>query len=224
MKRNVFCGLCIVAAIVCAAGMAVSCKSTPAGAKAAAVQAPAVQMIDYEGKKFGKRVPDWVTMEVRELESRKEYADYYVFKFESPRGKSLEGVRSITQNLDMPQQIAQMAAVRMKNKAAASSTDTADAAGQAVIRATETLGNITISGLRRDMDFWTQDRYFDAAGDITEESFTYYALYTVDRETMDKIIKAELEKAIEGVPAKSAEEQAALKRVQDIFENGLFIE
>ena len=219
MKRIGFYGLFAAAVMVCTAGITASCKSTPATSKI-----PASRMIDYQDKKFGKSIPNWVTMDVRELEMRKEYAGYYVFKFESPRGKSLEGVRSITENLNVPQQIAQMAAVRMKNKAAASSTDTAGTAGQAVIRAAETVGSVTISGLRREADFWTQDRYFDTNGDVTEESFTYYVLYTISRETMDKIIKAELKKALEGLPAKSAEERDAIKRAQDIFERRLFIE
>lgn len=217
--KNVFRGLFIAAIIVYIAGMAASCTSTPAVSKGTASQ-----MIDYKDKKFGKGIPGWVTMDIRELEARKEYSGSYVFKFESPRGKSLEGVRSITENLNVPQQIAQMAGARMKSKAVASSLDTANAAGEAVIRAAETLANITISGLRREADFWTYDRYFDADGNVSEESFTYYVLYTVERETMDKIIKAELKKAIEGVPAKSAEEQDALKRAQDIFENGLSID
>lgn len=221
MHKFVFKAMITITMVICVSFTAVSCKSVPTemGPKN-----PASQMVDYKDKKFGKTVPEWVTMEIRELEARAEYADFYVFKFESPRGKSLEGVRSITQNLNAPQQIAQMAGARMKNKAVGASTDTADAVGQAVIRATETLGNVNISGLRREADFWTQDRYFDADGKVTEESFTYYVIYTVARDTMDKIIKAELKKALEGVSAKSAEERDAIKRAQDLFENGLVIE
>ncbi|MEL3907292.1 MAG: hypothetical protein P1P65_09775 [Treponema sp.] len=220
MKKILFNAIAL-SAVLSAVCITVSCASAPS---AAPKKGQTSQMVDYKDKKFGKSVPYWVTMEVRELEARKEYAESYVFKFESPRGKSLEGVRSITQNLDAPQQIAQMAAVRMKNKAAGTGTDTADAAGQAVIRAAETLGSVHISGLRREADFWTQDRYFDAAGEVTEESFTYYVIYTVPRETMDKIIKSELKKALEGVQARSAEEQDALKRAQNIFENGLSVD
>ena len=124
MKKYVLKAMPAAALILCAVSLLVSCAST-AGARKTTPE-----MIDYKDKKFGKKVPDWVTMEVRELEARKENADVYVFKFISPRGKSLEGVRSITQSLDMPQQVAQMAGVRMKQKAAATATDNLDAVGR----------------------------------------------------------------------------------------------
>ena len=218
MKKYVLKAMPTAALILCAVSLLVSCAST-AGARKTTPE-----VIDYKDKKFGKKVPDWVTMEVRELEARKENADVYVFKFISPRGKSLEGVRSITQSLDMPQQVAQMAGVRMKQKAAATATDNLDAVGQAVIRAAETMANVSVSGIRQEAEFWTQDRYFNEDGDVSEESFTYYALYTIPKSVMDKIIKTQIKNALEGVSPKSQEEKDAMERAVNIFENGLVIE
>ena len=131
MKKYVLKAMPTAALILCAVSLLVSCAST-AGARKTTPE-----MIDYKDKKFGKKVPDWVTMEA---------------------------------------------------------------------------------------EFWTQDRYFNEDGDVSEESFTYYALYTIPKSVMDKIIKTQIKNALEGVSPKSQEEKDAMERAVNIFENGLVIE
>ncbi|MFQ3620854.1 MAG: hypothetical protein SNJ78_07905, partial [Spirochaetales bacterium] len=121
MKKLVFLLVTLAVAFTLVTGCASKPKPKPAEpqvSRPAPVQ-PLVKrpdILDHKNYKWGREPPEWVTMNVDELEKLEKYKDSYVFKFESPRAKDLQGAELWTKNFVANAEIAQQVRNRVQVK------------------------------------------------------------------------------------------------------------
>ena len=176
-------------------------------------------IIDHKNYKFGREIPDWVFMEGFELEQMREYRDFYVFKFESPRAQSLQGAQMWARNFQSASELARTIRNRVEVKFAGSAAGDMDRVDEYMEEVVDSLSTAEFSGYRPEADYWVKLRYYDPEGDAAEEAYTYYVLYTIPREVLDQLVVQSLNEADDDEV--SAEERRARDRVKDAFENGL---
>ena len=63
-----------------------------------------------------------------------------------------------------------------------------------------------MSGLKKESDYWTLRRFFDAEGEVEGDFYTLVMIYSVPRRTLDGIIKDAIAKANDKEKPKSQEE------------------
>ncbi|AEJ60559.1 hypothetical protein Spith_0273 [Spirochaeta thermophila DSM 6578] len=177
-------------------------------------------IIDHKNYKWGKDVPDWVLMDVAELEQLPEYKDLYLFKFESPRAKDLEGARLYVENMQAATEIARQVSLRVQQKFAGAAAGDLDRLETYMETVVKTLAQATIVGFKKLDDYWVLMRYYREDGSVEEDAYTYVALYGVERRTLDELVRRALENADEQVKPRSEEEKTARDRVKEAFEEG----
>ncbi len=176
-------------------------------------------ILDHKNYKFGREIPDWVFMEGFEIEQLREYRDFYVFKFESPRAQSLQGAQMWARNFQAAAELAQTIRNRVEVKFAGSAAGDLDRVDEYLEEVVNSLSTAQFSGYRPEADYWLKLRYYDAEGDVAEEAYTYYVMYTIPREVLDRTVMRALEEADDETV--SDEERRVRNRVKDAFENGL---
>lgn len=176
------------------------------------------EMVDHKNYKWGTPVPDWVTMEVDEIENLSEFEDQYVFKFESPRAQSLQGAELWTRNFQAASSIAQTVQNRVQTRFAGAAAGDMDLVENYMEQVVATFSDQEFSGYRAARDYWVRMRYFDAEGEVEEDAYTYVVLYTIPESTLDRMVQD----ALDGADTNLTEEQATVRdRVKDAFEQGL---
>ena len=103
------CGLAAVILSACA-----SAPASDAGPRAPEPILRRPDILDHKNYRFGRDVPEWVFLDQTELEQLAEFNGYYVFKFESPRARSLDGAQLWTRNFTAASQIAQIVRNRVQ--------------------------------------------------------------------------------------------------------------
>jgi hypothetical protein len=176
-------------------------------------------ILDHKNYKFGREIPDWVFMEAYEIEQLRDYRDFYVFKFESPRAQSLQGAQMWARNFQAASELAQTIRNRVEVKFAGSAAGDMDRVDEYMEEVVNTLSSAEFSGYRPEADYWVELRYYNAEGEVAEEAYTYYVMYTIPKEVLDRAVMEALEEADD--ESVSAEERRVRDRVKDAFENGL---
>jgi len=222
VKKVVF-GLVLAAlAFTLVTGCASKPKAKGAtAAPAAKVAEPIVRrpdMLDHKNYKWGTQPPEWVTMNVTDLEAMDKYKSDYVFKFESPRAKDLQGAELWTKNFTAAAEIAQQVRNRVQVKFAGAAAGDMNQLGSYMEQVVKSFSDATFTGFKQKDSYWVQMRYYKPDGNVDQDAFTYLALYTIPQATMDELVRKALEEAGQTVKPKTPEEQTARKRVQEAFE------
>ena len=222
MKHIVIKGALVVATLLVIAGCGSKPEPVPesvtAGVPAPIARRPDV--LDHRNYRFGRDIPEWVVLDANELEQEAQYSDVYVFKFESPRSQSLQGAELWTRNFTAAADIAQTVRNRVQVKFAGAAVGDMDMVESYMEQVVLAFSDAQFSGYQRTADYWMQMRYYTPEGRVDEDAYSYYALYTIPRNTLDRMIRDALANADRNQPA-SEEEQSARDRVKEAFENGL---
>ena len=222
--------LSIILLVVVAFVFVTSCGSKPAPKQEPAkkdepkkvealVKRPDV--LDHKNYKWGKEPPEWVTQNIDELQALDKYKNDYVFKFESPRAKDLQGAELWTKNFTAAAEIAQQVKNRVQVKVAAAAAGDINQLGGYMEQVVKSFSDATFAGYKQKDSYWVQMRYYKADGSPDQEAYTYLALYTIQRNVLDELVKKALEEAGNTVKPKTAEEQTARKRVEKAMSEGL---
>lgn len=213
----------IVMVSVLAAVFAAACASAPeAEPERAPIPEPTTrrpEMLDHRNFKWGTPVPDWVTMEIDELEQMGQFQDYYVFRFESPRAQSLQGAELWTQQFTAQSAIAQEVENRVQTRFAGAAAGGLDLVETYMEQVVASISDTTVSGYRRARDYWVRMRYYEPDGAVDEDAYTYVVMYTIPRETLDRMVRDALDRNDGSV--ESDEERTVRDRVKEAFERGL---
>lgn len=209
-------GLAVFAAIF--ASCATTKEVQPIGKISGKVKQP--EIIDHKNFKWGKDVPAWVAQEPQELQRSSDYKDVYLFKFESPRAKSLEGAELWTKDFSIPSEMARTVRMRVESKAAAAAAGDKDRIDGYLEDIVKTITDTELSGFKKESDYWVQMRYFDAEGKPETDDFTYIALYSISKKTLDRLISDAISRA-DKVKPKTEEERTVRERVKEALKEGI---
>ncbi|AGT45183.1 hypothetical protein [Treponema pedis] len=217
MKKaiNVIIGLAVATAIF--SGCASKGPKT-LGTVSANVKKP--ELIDHKNLKWNKDVPGWVAEEPQSLQKNSDYKDVYLFKFESPRSKSLEGAELWTKDFSVPSEMARMVKMRVESKAAAAAAGDKDKIDGYIEDVVKTVTDTKLSGFKKESDYWVQMRYFDSEGKPEADDFTYIILYSIPKKTLDRLINDAVNGADEVKP-KTETEKAVRDRVREALKEGI---
>ena len=218
MKKAIKIMFLAAVAVIALAGCANKLK--PLGTVSSKIKKP--EMLDHKNLKWDKPVPGWVAEEPNVIEKTSDYKgkDVYLFKFESPRSKSLEGAELWTRDFSVPSEMARMVKVKVESKAAAAAAGDKDKVEGYLEDIVKTVTSTKLSGFKKETDYWIQMRYFDADGNPTGDDYTYIVLYSISKKTLDKLIQNAISGADEDKP-KSEEEKAVRQRVKEALSEGL---
>jgi len=192
----------------------------PQASKPPAVAQPLVKrpdILDHKNYKWGKEPPEWVTMNVDELQKMDKYKDVYVFKFESPRAKDLQGAELWTKNFTAAAEIAQQVKNRVQVKFAGAAAGDMNKLEGYMEQVVKSLSDATISGYKQVDSYWVQMRYYKPDGNVDEDAYTYLALYTIPKAVLDELVRKALDEAAVANKPKSPDEETARKRVKEAF-------
>lgn len=169
------------------------------------------RVIRHANSTLGGDIPDWVTRDTGALEMDPDFEGMYVFKF-MESGESLEGVRTVANNMSAPSEISRLINTRVEQKFAGAQVGDQDFVETYFENVVRTLSQAQISGFRKYGDFWVQLEYNDGT-----REYEYYTLYVIEEERVDNLI----ESAISGAEPDTEEEQTAQERVREIFADGI---
>ena len=221
MKKafTIFVSLAVLAAAVAGcAGKGAGKNSKLLGTVSGSVKKP--EYIDHKNLKWNKEIPGLVAEEAHNLEKQSEYKDSYLFKFESPRSKNLEGAELWTRDFSVPSEMARMVKTRVESKAAAAAAGDKDKIDGYLEDVVKTITDTKLTGFKKVSDYWVQMRYFDAEGKPAGDDFTYIVLYSISKKTLDKLISDALNGADEAKP-KTEEERTVRDRVREALKEGI---
>lgn len=208
-------GLAVLAAIFASCATK---EAQPIGKISDKVKQP--EIIDHKNFKWGTAVPAWVAQEAQDLEKSPDYKDVYLFKFESPRSKSLEGAELWTKDFSVPSEMARMVRMRIESKAAAAAAGDKDRIDGYLEDIVKTITDTELLGFKKESDYWVQMRYFDADGKPEADDFTYIALYSISKKTLDRLISDAISGADKLKP-KTEEERTVRERVKEALKEGI---
>jgi hypothetical protein len=221
MRHTLFIGMVLVLVTVLSGCISTADSEEEQQGQAQEPQVRRPVLLDHKNYQFGEEIPEWVMMEASEIEEMEEYEDKYVFKFESPRSQSLEGARLWTRNFEAASQLAQTVRNRVEVTFAGSAVGDTDFVENYMEQVVSSVSEAQFSGFRPVAEYWIQMRYFTPEGDVEEDAYTYYVLYTIDESTLDGMIDRALEEAAQEVTPQTDEEQRARQRVEEAFDDGL---
>jgi hypothetical protein len=177
----------------------------------AAIQRDKV-MIDYRGASLGGQVPEWV------LWASESDPDNRIPGLPRLNGKKSFLTQNTGQDLDLLQAWVNLQA--LGDAANAIKTNVETEAGSALEGNKNTPGNrsaveqfinsfaeVEISGLGRELDFWTKER----SQSTGEENYTYYLVFGITEENFNYLI----DQALGKVQAATAEEKEMLTDIKD---------
>ncbi|WP_028972539.1 hypothetical protein [Spirochaeta cellobiosiphila] len=198
------------------AGMVVSCASSPKETNEPAsapleVVTKRPEIIDHKNYAWGKDVPEWVLMDISELEKLDKYEDVYLFKLESPRGKSLEGLKMWTEDFQAASDVVKMIDTRVRAKFSGAAVGDLDDIEAYMEKVVTSLSEASISGLKKEGDYWVLRRYFTPEGDVDEDAYTYVYLYSIQKDLLDE----QIQDAMDGVEAEPETKVRAKDLVQE---------
>jgi hypothetical protein len=205
----------VVTAIVLAACASTS-KSEPTPAPQTATPAPKAAakfvIIDHKNAAFGGDIPDWVTMEVSDIEAQPKYKDQYAFVFDGT-GDNLEGTRLKVNNLNAAGEIARFISVRVQALFAGAQAGDDKNLSTYMENIVKSLAQVQLSGFRKISDYWVQRQFTDTQ----KTEFNYKVLYVIDKAT----IKQMLADQVGAQKADTPEQQTAQDKVKKIIDGNL---
>lgn len=177
-------------------------------------------LLDHKNLKFGREIPQWVLRSQMEIEDENTYPQRYVFKFESPRSQNLQAAELWTRNFSAAERISQLISTRVEAKFVGAVEGDLNRLQNYLEQVTKTISNTTVSGYKVEADYWIQNRYYNINGEIDENAYTFFALYTISKSSVDRLIRSALEDATEKTALTPAQERAR-ERVSESFSDGL---
>jgi hypothetical protein len=213
--------LSLVALIASLAGCGSSGDTTSSGASISAPVVKQPDMLDHKNFKWGTQPPEWVTQNVDDLEALDKYKNDYVFKFESPIAQNLQGAELWTKNFTANSEIAGQVRSRVQAKFAGAAAGDMNDLGSYMEATVKSLSDATFSGYRQRDNYWVKMRYYKPDGSPDNEGYTYLALYTIPRNTLDKLISEALNGAESAEKPKTENEKTARDRVKEALAEGL---
>jgi len=204
-------------AIVTLFGFLASCASAPADKPAdkpvvAAPKVPAKTVLDQKGALTGGDIPDWVNMDVGDIETLPKYKDFYVFRGEATGG-SEQSAKLIASRLDADTQIARMISLRVQNLFSGAQVGDDKTVETYMENVVKSLADAKISGWREAGSWWVQYEYTATK----KQEYRYYLLYTIPKDTVKQL----LQDAITGQPADTKDKITARDRVKQIADGSL---
>lgn len=201
----------------------IGCGSAPAKKEPVKVTAK-FEVIEHKASSIGGDIPEWVSVYIYEgntgVEKLDKYKDKYIFVGEDT-GTNLNALRLWAQGFNVAQDLARLVSMRVQAKfagAAAGSPD--DEFGRYFENVVKNVADATITGARKDTDFWVYKRYFKEDGKTEDRVvYDYYVLTMIDKE----ILKKQLDNILNGVkPDKplTKEQSTAVDRVKEAFYEG----
>ncbi|MCX7786788.1 MAG: hypothetical protein N2442_03715 [Spirochaetes bacterium] len=223
MKKYLLFFLAITLVFALVIGCASKPAPKPAQPQASKPPAPAQPLVkrpdilDHKNYKWGREPPEWVTMNVDELQKLDKYKDVYVFKFESPRAKDLQGAELWTKNFTAAAEIAQQIRNRVQVKFAGAAAGDMNKLEGYMEQVVKSFSDTTVVGYKQVDSYWVQMRYYKPDGNVEEDAYTYLALYTIPKTVLDEQIRKALDEAAVANKPRSPDEETARKRVKDAF-------
>ncbi|TVQ27615.1 MAG: hypothetical protein EA382_03285 [Spirochaetaceae bacterium] len=208
-------GVRTIVGIVVVLGVLASCASRP-DTRPAEIVRPSFRIIEHKNSTLGGDIPDWTSMDIGELEADERFEGRYVFRFEET-GRSLAGVRTVSDNMNAPAEVARLISMRVEQVFAGAQVGDQDFVETYFENVVLTLAQTDVSGLRKYGDFWVLKEYINQDGSAGRQEYAYYSIYTIER----SIVAEQIRRAIDGLEAQTEEEQTARQRVRQIMERGL---
>jgi hypothetical protein len=185
---------------------AMSCGTTDSGkntgVSASKQSTPPPKTIDHKYAALGKNAPDWLTLEILDLEKLKDYDGMYVFKFESEPKETKEAAALFMSNFNVTRAIARMISTRVQNKATTAVVGDASKVEAYMEEVNKVLAEATYTGSRMTNDYWVLREYYNPDGSIKYQGYIQYQLWIVPKTVVNKALK-------------DAENQVAKKELND---------
>jgi hypothetical protein len=178
------------------------------------------KVIEHKSSAFGGSVPEWVFIEPMELEKTEEYADSYVFLFDSS-GENLEFLKAWASGFEASQSVARMVSTRVKSKFVGAQVGDDETLEKYMENVVKTMSEAQFSGARKAGDFWVFQQYFNDDGTADYKQYRYLLLYVVPRDQVTDAIERALEGANAANKPKTEEEVTARERVKELYSEGL---
>lgn len=178
-------------------------------------------IIDHKNMKWGKEPPEWVSMETGDIEKAGTYGDVYVFKFESEKGKDLEGSQIWIKNFSVGSEISRLISQRVQDKAVSAAEGNKDQIASFTKELVKIVSQATINGLKKESDYWVLQRHYNADGDPEGDFYLALVLYSIPKGTLDGIVKEAIKQANAKEPATTPEEKDVRDTVMKAFDAGM---
>jgi hypothetical protein len=176
-------------------------------------------IVDHKGMALGKEVPDWVLQEANDLEKQDQYKTLYLFKFEET-GKNLDATKTWANNFSAPSEISKIVTTRVQQKFAGAQAGDKDKLGNYFENVVKTLSQAEYSGAQKVADWWLLKQYRkNSATKAGQQEYTYYLLYGIPKDTLNKLVQDQLDKARDAIAA-TPEQATAIDRVKQAFTEG----
>lgn len=224
MKKQVMLALSSILVIAVCVGCATvekSSKGVTEKTKLNVKHAKRPDIIDHKNMKWGKEPPEWVSMEKEEIEKSGTYGDVYVFKFESEKGKDLEGSQMWLKNFSIGSEISRLIAQRVEDRAVSAAEGNKDQVAAFTKELVKIVSQATINGLKKESDYWVLQRYYNSDEEVEGEFYSALILYSVPKSTLDGIVKEAIKQANIKEPTKTLEEKDVRDTVIKAFDQGM---
>ena len=221
MKKVItfLCMGCLIASVFMSCETTES-SSTSSNPMAIAKSVKKPDVIDHKNEKYGKGMPEWVGEEAIDIEKTGKYGDTYIFVFESEKAEDLEGAQVWLSNFSAAREIVRQISQRVSDKAASAVAGNKNALGGYTKELVKIVSEATVTGFKKESDYWVQRRYYTPEGEVEGDFYTVLALYSIPKAILDEILREALKAASGRVPPKTPEEQEAYDEVQRAFEEG----
>lgn len=222
MKKHViFALLSMLVVAICSSCATVEKSSNSGNPKLNVKATKRPEIIDHKNMKWGKEPPEWVSMEREEIEKTGKYGDSYVFKFESEKGKDLEGSELWLKNFAVGSEISRLVSQRVNDKAVSAAEGNKDKVAAFTKELVSIVSQSTINGLKRESDYWVLQRWYNADGEAEGDYYSSLILYSIPKAILDGIVKEAIKMANGKVPPATPEEKDAQETVMKAFDAGL---
>lgn len=174
------------------------------------------KIIDTMDGKKGKR-PKWLAKGMTMSKLEKEYNGKYAFVIRS-KGDNLNFIENWAKRISAGSEVANLISQQVRDIAAGSQYGTDASFQQTMETLTTSISKARIAGLRREADWWELKQYTSGTQKGKKE-YEYMVLFLIDKDTIDKMINNEVEKALTGA---NAETKARVTEAVDdmILESG----
>jgi hypothetical protein len=218
----------VVAALGCASG----------GKKLETLDTYAI--LDHKGAATGtNRIPEWLTVYLEagldtSVEKLSAFRGNYCF-IGAADSTNKKFAQTWAADVDAPTLIAAKISTRVENLIESerdgediTDAQTDEALMSRVINGVQiTVQSATFSGARKEGDWWIQIRTYDPDDHniVRSEEYRAYAIYTIDKKSLDQQVVLKLQNIIANDKAMSADERATYTRlINRILERGLELE
>jgi len=210
--------------LVAAAVVVMSCGSAPDKKADAKKIVPKFEVIEHKASAIAGDIPEWVNTYIYDgnsgVEALAKYKDKFVFVGEDS-GTNLNALRMWAQGFNVAQDLARLVSQRVQAKFAGAMAGSPDAeVGRYFENIVKNVADATITGARKDTDFWLYKRYFKDDGKTEDKViYDYYVLVTIDKEMLKKQLDAVISGAKAAKPM-TKEQTTAVDRVKEAFYEG----